>query len=179
LFPIVPIFAKVVFDDRMTHEDMDRTGVGELNYSQQMALQDWINENYEQKQEKPKKGIEQLFISLNIEEGAKLELSDGSLYDIDPDDRLYSSFWVTPIPISLGQSKNKEYPVKITNMNTGTSVNGKEISRRQYLEDEAAIERAKPPPKKQLETKKKTPETKKKSPEKQPTQKKPQKPTQK
>lgn len=91
---------------------------------------------------------EQLYLSMNIGEGDKLELSDGSTYQLDPQDKLFASYWITPIPIMLSESKDPDYPVKITNLNTGTSVNGKKISTRDYLREEYEIdqERRQPPP---------------------------------
>jgi hypothetical protein len=145
LFVILPIYAKIVLDDSMSSEQMEKTGVNQLNYSQKMALQEWINDNFDNKEGRPKKDNEQLFLSLNFAEGEKLELSDGSTYEIDPDDRIYSKYWITPFPIMLGESDNPEYPVKIMNMNTGTSVNGREISTKEFLEEEAIIEKEQQP----------------------------------
>jgi len=154
---ILPLFAKIVLDDSMTREEMTNTGVGNLNYSQKMALQDWINQNFEPKTDFPNKQDEQLFLSLNIEDGAKLELSDGSTYEIAPEDHLYTMYWITPFPISLGDSGDKKYPVKITNLNTGTSVKGKQISTEKLLEESEKEGIETPPPK--LEEKKPDPKT--------------------
>ncbi|NGX47375.1 MAG: hypothetical protein K1000chlam3_00748 [Chlamydiae bacterium] len=147
LIIVVPIYAKIILDDVMTNEQMERTGVDQLNYSQKMALQEWVNDNFDSKEGRPRQGKEQLYLSLNIDEGAKLELSDGSTYEIAPEDHLYSSYWITPFPIMLGKSDNRKYPVKITNMNTGTSVSGKQISTRQMLEEEA---KKHPPPQQRI-----------------------------
>ncbi len=133
----VPIFAKIVLNDDMTSEEKEQTGVNDLNYSQRMALQEWINTNFELKEDHPQKRKEQLYLSLNIDDGSKLELSDGSTYEIAPEDHLYTAYWITPFPVMLGKSDNPDYPVLITNMNTGTSVSGKQISTRKMLEEEA------------------------------------------
>lgn len=79
---------------------------------------------------------DRLYLSLNVEQGAKLELSDGSTYEIDPEDRLYTEYWITPFPIMLSGSGNENYPVKITNMNTGRSVKGKQISTEKMLQED-------------------------------------------
>lgn len=161
---IVPLFAKIVLDDSMSREEMTSTGVANLDYSQKMALQDWINQNFEAKTDFPNKQNEQLYLSLNFDEGAKLELSDGSTYEIASEDRLYTMYWVTPFPISLGQSGDKKYPVKITNLNTGTSVKGKQISKEKLLEESEKRDIQTPAPK--IEEKKpdaKPPTTKPKS----------------
>lgn len=78
----------------------------------------------------------QLYLSLNIEKGSKLQLSDGSTYLISPADRIYSEYWITPFPVKVSKSKDPDFPSKITNINTGTSVNGKEISGKALLQEE-------------------------------------------
>jgi len=79
---------------------------------------------------------DQLYLSLNIADGERLELSNGSTYEIAPADRIYSAYWVTPFPIMLSESGDPEYPVKIINMNTGTFVRGKQIVTSEMLEEE-------------------------------------------
>ena len=123
---------------------------------------------------------EDLYLSLNIDNGAKLQLSDGSTFLIDPKDRIYSSYWITPFPIRLSSSNDSDFPVKITNLTSGTSVNGMRISKEALLQEE--IKKAKkrkeealkhrqtnpPLPEQQVET---TPQVKKPSNKKQSTQK--------
>lgn len=69
-----------------------------------------------------------LYLSLNMNGGQNLQLSNGDVYGINPDDQIYSSLWITPFPVILGESGNADYPIKITNMLTGTSVNGRLLS---------------------------------------------------
>ena len=80
---------------------------------------------------------QQLYLSLNIDDGKYLQLSDGSTYEIAPKDRLYSSYWITPFPLMVSKSDNSEYPVRITNLNTGTGVNGKQVETKELIEEEA------------------------------------------
>jgi hypothetical protein len=54
----------------------------------------------------------QLYLSLNINDGAILQLSDGTTYEIAPNDRLYSAYWITPFPLSVGASGDPDYPIK-------------------------------------------------------------------
>lgn len=68
---------------------------------------------------------QELSLSLNIGKGANLELSNGDVYAIDPDYQVYSSLWITPFKVSLSDSEDPLFPVKITNLTTGTSVNGR------------------------------------------------------
>ncbi|NGX38422.1 MAG: hypothetical protein K1000chlam2_01595 [Chlamydiae bacterium] len=107
---------------------------------------------------------QQLYLSLNIDEGKYLQLSDGSTYEIDPDDRLYSSYWITPFPLMISKSDNSEYPVRITNLNTDTGVNGKQVKTKEVIEEESK-EHAKqtphtPTPEKEKSKPKTSPQTK-------------------
>jgi len=155
----VPIYAKIVLDDAMTNKQKEQTGVNNLNYSQKMALQEWINDNFTSNEGRPEDHKEQLYLSLNIGEGSKLELSDKTTYEIDPEDRIYTAFWITPIPLMLGESRDPKYPVKITNLNTGTSVNGKQISTRKLIEESERLDKQAPRPPKP-ETKPQKPKAK-------------------
>ncbi|MDN3506873.1 MAG: hypothetical protein P0S96_06555 [Simkaniaceae bacterium] len=144
VFFAIPVYAKIVLDDAMSNSQKEQTGVSKLNYSQKMALQEWINSNFDTKEGRPEKPNEQLYLSLNIAEGSRLELSDGKTYEIDPEDRIYTSFWITPIPLMVGKSGDPGYPVKITNLNTGTSVNGKQVSTRKIIEESERLDKQVP-----------------------------------
>lgn len=83
---------------------------------------------------------EQPYLSLNIDNGSKLQFSDGTTYIISPDDRIYTIYWITPFPVKFSQSGDEDFPTKITNVNTGTSVQGKLISGKALLQAEIAKE---------------------------------------
>ncbi len=75
--------------------------------------------SYEQQEEAP------LLLSLNLFGGSNLQLSNGDMYLINPDHRIYSSLWITPSEVELGKSNDPKYPVRIINLGTGTAVNGR------------------------------------------------------
>jgi len=88
----------------------------------------------------------QLYLSLNVDSGSRLQFSDGSTYEIAPADQVYSSSWLSPFPVMMEKSGNSEYPVKITNLQTKTSVNAKPITKEEFFKkDEPAP--VKPTPK--------------------------------
>ncbi len=134
IFPTQQTFGELSLHEMMTPEEQKKTGVNSLNATQKKALESWLDDHFQLK-EGSKIHERQLMLSLNIENGAKLELTDGSLYEIDPDDRIYSALWITPFKISLSESDDAEYPVRITNLQTGTSVNGKPIPKEKILEE--------------------------------------------
>lgn len=131
LFFTLPLSARICLDYVMTPEQMHITGIDELDDEQRYALELWLNDYFELK--KPKEG---LYITMNFDSGAKINLSDDTAYEIDPEDRVYAAFWMTPFPVKLGKSSKPQYPVKITNMYTGTSIKAKRISPRELLEEE-------------------------------------------
>ncbi len=134
LLLLFPILGTITLDKMMTRDEKERTGVNDLNYTQKQELEGWLNSNFDEKEDRKQKS-DQLYLSLNIDNGSKLELSDGSTYEVAPEDRLYSVYWITPFPLRLSDSDDDKYPIKITNMNTGTSVNARQISTRQMLEE--------------------------------------------
>ena len=160
LLLLLPIIGTISLDRAMTREEKEQTGVADLNYSQKRKLEQWIDANYEEKKASRYTAQKQLYLSLNIDNGSRLELSDGKTYQIAPEDREYTMYWITPFPIRLTASGDKDYPVRITNMKTGTSVLAKEISTRALLEkdrDEKAPQlqapKQQPHPSKQKEPK--------------------------
>jgi hypothetical protein len=68
-----------------------------------------------------------LTLQQNLQGGAQLELSDGSLYEIAPSDRSKTTFWLTPIAMTITASNDPMYPVLLTNTLSGISVRAKQI----------------------------------------------------
>lgn len=134
IFPTSKSFGRITFKDVMSKQEQQKTGISELNYCQKSALECWINENFEPKQSLLERKKEPIYLTLNIEDGAKLEFSDGATYEIYPEDRIYTSYWITPFQVEFGESDHPDYPIKITNMQTGTEVFAKEITQKEFLE---------------------------------------------
>jgi hypothetical protein len=108
-----------------------QTGVINLNYQQKLALEHWLNENFEIREHpEPAKKKETLYLSQNINNGRQLELSDGSLWEVFPEDTNKASFWITPFPLEVLTTEpvdNAEYPQQILNSYTGVTVKVKQI----------------------------------------------------
>jgi hypothetical protein len=142
IFPTHATYGGVSLNEMMSPQEQKLTGINNLNATQKKALESWLDTHFEPKEESPIHK-QPLMLSLNINDGAKLELTDGSVYEIDPDDHIYSSLWLTPFKVALGESGNAEYPVRITNLQTGTSVNGRPVSKEEI---EEPSEQPKPTP---------------------------------
>ncbi len=71
--------------------------------------------------------LKDLYVSENLDGGAKLQLSNGDIYEIHPDDRDVSSAWLLPSNVTVTPSKNLDYPIIITNTISGTSIKAKKF----------------------------------------------------
>lgn len=79
-----------------------------------------------------------------MNKGSRLELSDGSAYEVNPEDRVYSVYWITPFPVELGKTGDRDYPIKITNLNTLSFVRAKKITIAQLRERPPGSEQTTP-----------------------------------
>lgn len=66
-----------------------------------------------------------LTISINIQGGQMLQLSDDSIWLINPDDVSTSSSWLSPVPITISASNDSEFPCLLTNTQTNSAVKAK------------------------------------------------------
>lgn len=119
--------ALYVLNDVMSKEDQQITGVDQLNANQRTALEDWLNKNFVLKTEEQKQEEKVVFLSVNGQNGQQLRLSDGSLYEVAPRDRNEASSWITPFPIKISKSEDADYPYKLTNTLTSSSIKAKQL----------------------------------------------------
>jgi hypothetical protein len=119
--------SQILLDQVMSREDQKKTGVANLTRNQKIALEAWLNDNFVLKTKEPTPTV-QLSLSINIDNGQKLELSDNSVWEVSPDDVQTASVWITPFPVKITPSNDPEYPFLIVNMNTGISVKARKAS---------------------------------------------------
>ncbi len=126
------LHAEFYLNEVMPREVQKKSGVAELTYHQRLALEKWLNETFVLKnpQETTKKD-ESLYLSQNIDHGKKLELSDGSLWEVAPDNVERASFWILPFPLYFVKNNdpldNNEFPLKLINQNTGLGVKVRQL----------------------------------------------------
>lgn len=128
----VHVHACIVLDEIMCKEDQKNTGIATLNRQQRLALEAWLNEHVTLKAEDADKTS--VYLSLNIGNGKVLQLSDGSYYQVAPDDVIYASSWIIPFEVVFTASKNADFPILLHNMTTGTSVKVKLLSQEELKE---------------------------------------------
>lgn len=127
-FFIPSSFALILIDDVMTKEEQKKTGVYNLNHRQRAALENWLNKNFILKTDATEEPVgTETLLSLNIQGGKQLQLSDGSIYEIAPSDVNVAAGWITPIPIEISESGYPAFPVLLTNKNTHGKVRARLI----------------------------------------------------
>lgn len=118
-----PLFGTLLLDDVMSKSVQEQTGVADLSPNQKKALEVWINDTFvlkNQSEQTPEPS--HLYLSINLNNGQQLQLSDGSIWDVNPNNIPIASTWITPFPIVISQSPNPAYPILLTNKNTGASI---------------------------------------------------------
>lgn len=118
--------AQMLLDEVMSKEDQKKTGVNKLNKNQKIALENWLNQNFTLKAA-TKEPQSELFLSINIDNGHKIQLSDNTLWEVSPDDVYTSSFWLTPFAVKIIPSGDPDYPCLIVNKDSNVSVKARRI----------------------------------------------------
>lgn len=135
---------EMFLNDVMPKDVQKKTGVSDLSYKQRLALEKWINDTFVLKNPPEKKKVEEtLYLSQNIDNGKVLELTDGSAWQVAPDDVERAAFWIIPFPLYFVDNNdpndNDKYPKKIVNRNTGLGVKVRQL--RAPIEKEVAPEK--------------------------------------
>jgi hypothetical protein len=120
------VCAIILLDDTMPKDVQKKTGVANLTARQKLALENWLNDTFVLKNEKPASPV--VSVSQNFDGGKKISLTDGTMYEIAPEDLLITSLWITPVPIVVSSSNRTDYPLNLTNQNTGESVRARRLS---------------------------------------------------
>lgn len=134
--PILALFLLAVFNadkliglikltEVMSQDEQIKTGVSQLSETQKQALEKWMNEKFVLKT--AQLTTHPLTLQQNLQNGSQLELSDGSLYEIAPSDRSKTTFWITPITLTITTSNDPMYPALLTNTLSGVSVRAKQL----------------------------------------------------
>jgi hypothetical protein len=120
------LHAQIILDEVMSKDEQKITGVANLSRNQKIALEAWIDRNFVLKS-KEQASLPELSLSLNIDNGQKLQLSDNSLWEIAPGDVATAAVWITPFPVKIEPSGDPDYPCLIVNLNSGISVKARPV----------------------------------------------------
>lgn len=114
----------IKLSDLMSADEQKKTGVSQLSEIQKQELEKWMNDKFILKSAST---TTPLTLQQNLQNGAQLELSDGSIYEVAPSDKSKTTFWLTPINITVTPSNDPMYPVLLTNTLSGVSVRAKQV----------------------------------------------------
>lgn len=117
---------EILLDSAMSKDEQRKTGVSKLSPTQKMELEAWLNRTFTLKAPETQQATS-LSLSLNIDNGKKIQLSDNSLWEIAPADVAKSAVWITPFPVAIEPSGDLDYPFLITNKTTGNSVKARKV----------------------------------------------------
>jgi len=131
-------FAATNLDQQMSLQEKQQTGVVNLTLKQKQALASWIDKNYvpvgantqmpNQAPSQAPSTNSDLTLSVNVQNGQQIILSDGTRWQIHPQDVKTSSVWLTPVPIMVMPGSDPSYPYVLTNQSTNQSVRAKQIA---------------------------------------------------
>ncbi len=114
----------------MSKEALKKSGLNKLNDREKRELERWIDAHYERKtpalSNREKKGCPR--VEENLRGGRFLRLSDETLWKIHPSDIPIVQGWITPVQLLFGETQLAEYPTKLTNTLTGSSVRAKKVT---------------------------------------------------
>lgn len=114
--------------DMMPIEVQKKTGVIRLKQHERKELAKWLHEKCFSSSSKGEASEKYLKVSLNINGGQKLQLTDNSVWDIKPSDVKISSTWLSDITVKIYPSGDEEFPYLIVNTTTKRSVKAKKGS---------------------------------------------------
>jgi len=120
-------FALILLDDAMSKEDQKRTGIVNLTFAQKQALEQWLNQYCELRSVPKATEQKNLYLSEIIENGTKVQLSDGSIWLVDPVDVERAALWISSGALKIVQSNNPDYPCLIVDPSTGISIKAKKL----------------------------------------------------
>lgn len=113
-------------ENLMTPEEKQSTGYNSLTPQQQTALNQWIGTHLTLNKNPPE--ASSLSLSVNVQNGKELILSDGSRWAVAPEDQKTSSIWITPFSLKIIPNSNPDYPNTLLNLSSEETVKVKAIS---------------------------------------------------
>ena len=142
-----PLMASTNLDQQMSLQDKQQTGVVNLTLKQRQALASWIDKHYtpigqaplpQEATQPPSQMMQQpsmqqntpsqsLSLTINLNNGAELILSDATRWQIHPQDVVISSVWIAPSALSVAAGTDPSYPFVITNLSSKQSVRAKQV----------------------------------------------------
>jgi hypothetical protein len=131
LFISLFLLGSEVLDHEMGGIDRKKTGVYKLSDKEKALLQNWISTYYQKRKEpilqeaKDKHAI----LQENLQSSQFIRLSDETLWKVCPENISIAQGWITPVEIIVSQENEEEYPFRLTNSLTGSSIQAKKVDK--------------------------------------------------
>lgn len=139
------LHAATNLDQQMSLQEKQETGVVNMTQKQKKALAAWIDKNYlpmgqssssstsssQSSSAASQKSMDQMSnvtMSVNVQGGQELILSDSTRWQIQPQDVQVAGLWLTAAPISVKPSTDPDYPFILTNQQTNQSVRARQVA---------------------------------------------------
>ncbi len=117
------LISQTTLDLEMSPQEKKKTGVYKLSEKEKSTLHNWIDNHYAKRDEPLESAAQEKgTLQENLNSGSYIRLSDNSLWNIHPKDVSITQGWITPVDILVSQSGDPNYPYKLTNSLTGSSV---------------------------------------------------------
>ena len=122
------LFSAEILDQEMSKQEKKQTGVYKLTDKEKASLLRWIDNHYEKRSQPLENQIsgKHAMLDENLQNGKMIKLSDDTVWSIHPKDTLISQSWITPVEIIVSQSGDPQYPYKLTNSVTNSSIRAKQ-----------------------------------------------------
>ena len=126
---VITFLAFSLFDLEMTQQQKKDTGIAKLSEKERSYLQNWIDNNFNKREHSLTETaqLQMPIIEDNLNNGKHLRLSDRSLWEINLEDTLLTQSWITPVEILIMHGNDSDYPYRLTNSLTGSSVGARRI----------------------------------------------------
>ena len=128
LLAMCHVVAAETLDRDMSSQDRKKTGVYRLSDKEKSALQLWVDAHYEKRSAPVAQEGQKSMLSENLYNGHYIRLADGTLWNIHPSDVNAAQGWITPVDIAVTRSGDPNYPYKLTNTVSGTSLRARKAT---------------------------------------------------
>lgn len=125
IIAITSLLGIEVLDNEMDAQTKKQTGLSKLSDKEKGNLLSWIDQYYVKRTEPlgAKESIpHKSMLVENLHNGQYIRLADRSTWNIRPEDIPITQGWITPVDILISQSGDANYPYKLTNSLSGSSV---------------------------------------------------------
>lgn len=112
----------VSLDHFITPSKQKTMGLNRLTSKEKTQLAEWIQHHLALRESDLFALENNLRLVENIHGGRAVRLSDSTLWEVDPKDRLIASEWLFPSEMTLVENKGAKYPYTLTNLATKTRI---------------------------------------------------------